>query len=99
MTTAPPRMIKMLEPKLMLFDEVTSALDIELVNEVLLLMKTLANEGMTMLIVTHEIQFSKEIADRIIYMDDGKIIEDGPPDEFYSNPKEDRTKYFLRSLQ
>jgi putative glutamine transport system ATP-binding protein len=84
-----------MKPKIMLFDEPTSALDPEMIGEVLDVMKTLAKEGMTMLVVTHEMGFAREVADRIIFMDDGKIIEEGQPAEFFSNPKEERTKEFL----
>lgn len=84
-----------MNPKVMLFDEVTSALDPEMIGEVLTVMKQLANEGMTMLIVTHEIGFAKEVADRVIFVDNGKIIEEGSPDNFFTNPKHQRTKDFL----
>jgi polar amino acid transport system ATP-binding protein len=87
-----------MNPKIMLFDEPTSALDPELVGEVLGTMKELANEGMTMLIVTHEIGFAREVADRVIFMDDGVICEEGTPDEVINNPKEDRTKSFLNKI-
>jgi len=88
-----------MEPKIMLFDEPTSALDPELVGEVLTVMKQLANEGMTMIVVTHEMGFAKEVADRIIFMDKGKIVEEGPPDEFFAQPKNDRTREFLGHLK
>ncbi|HEX2296185.1 MAG TPA: amino acid ABC transporter ATP-binding protein [Actinomycetota bacterium] len=84
-----------MRPKLMLFDEVTSALDPELVKEVLDTMKRLADEGMTMLIVTHEMGFAREVGDRVIFMDDGKIQEDGPPAQVFSNPANPRCKDFL----
>ena len=82
----------------MLFDEPTSALDPELVSEVLNVMKGLAEEGMTMLIVTHEMKFAREVADRVIYMCDGVIEEQGPPLQLFSNPNSDRLKSFLRSV-
>ena len=84
-----------MKPDIMLFDEPTSALDPELVGEVLLTMKELAEEGMTMVIVTHEMGFAREVADKIIFMSEGRILEVGSPDEFFSNPKEERTKEFL----
>lgn len=85
-----------MKPKVMLFDEATSALDPELVDEVNLVMKQLAAENMTMLIVTHEIRFAAEVADRIIFMDGGVVVEEGPPDEILKSPKMDRTKIFLK---
>lgn len=84
-----------MKPKLMLFDEVTSALDPELVKEVLDTMKELAQEGMTMVVVTHEMGFAREVATRLIFMDDGKIIEDGEPREVFQNPKDERFRAFL----
>ena len=84
-----------MNPDIMLFDEPTSALDPEMVGEVLQVMKNLAAEGMTMVIVTHEIGFAKEVADRVIFMDGGYIIEEGTPSEVFGNPKEQRTKDFL----
>jgi ABC-type polar amino acid transport system ATPase subunit len=84
-----------MEPKIMLFDEPTSALDPELVGEVLNVMKQLAKEGMTMIVVTHEMGFAKEVADRVIFMDGGKIIEQGTPNEVFDAPKHERTKEFL----
>ncbi|WP_068675568.1 amino acid ABC transporter ATP-binding protein [Oceanobacillus sp. Castelsardo] len=84
-----------MEPKLMLFDEPTSALDPELVGEVLEVMKQLANEGMTMVVVTHEMGFAREVADRVLFMDEGIIMEEGSPDVIFSNPTSDRTKEFL----
>jgi ABC-type polar amino acid transport system ATPase subunit len=90
----------MMQPHVMLFDEVTSALDPELVGEVLVVMRDLAREGMTMLIVTHEMQFAREVGDRVVFMDGGKIVEQGVPREVLDNPKEERTQQFLRrSLQ
>jgi ABC-type polar amino acid transport system ATPase subunit len=90
----------MMSPHVMLFDEVTSALDPELVGEVLVVMRDLAQSGMTMLVVTHEMQFAREVGDRVIFMDDGKIVEEGVPTDVLDNPREERTKRFLRrSLQ
>ncbi len=87
-----------MEPKAILFDEPTSALDPELVGEVLSVMKSLAEEGMTMVVVTHEIGFAKEVADRVIFMDGGVIVEQGAPSEVLVNPKEERTRAFLRRV-
>lgn len=84
-----------MNPELMLFDEVTAALDPEIVREVLDVMLNLAKEGMTMLIVTHEMGFARAVADRVVFMDDGKIVEISKPDEFFSSPKTDRAKKFL----
>jgi ABC-type polar amino acid transport system ATPase subunit len=90
----------MMEPRVMLFDEVTSALDPELVGEVLVVMRDLAETGMTMVVVTHEMQFAREVGDRLIFMDEGKIVETGVPVDVLDRPKEERTKRFLRrSLQ
>lgn len=88
-----------MEPSVMLFDEPTSALDPELVGEVLRVMKALAIEGMTMVIVTHEMRFAKEAADEVIFMDNGVIVERGKPEELFVQPKEERTKQFLRMIQ
>lgn len=87
-----------MKPDVMLFDEPTSALDPEMVGEVLDVMKTLANSGMTMIVVTHEMGFAKEVADRVIFMADGKIVESGTPDEIFSSPKSDKAKQFLSSV-
>lgn len=87
-----------MEPKLMLFDEPTSALDPELVGEVLAVMKDLANDGMTMVIVTHEMGFAKEVADRVLFMDDGQIIEEGTPKALFETPQNERTKQFLSHI-
>ena len=87
-----------MEPKTILFDEPTSALDPELVGEVLAVMKQLANDGMTMVVVTHELGFAREVADRVIFMDDGQIAEEGTPEEIFQNPKSDRLKQFLNSV-
>jgi len=84
-----------MDPHVMLFDEVTSALDPELVKEVLDVMRELAEEGMTMMVVTHEIGFAREVADRVIFMDGGVIVEEGPPAEVLENPREERTRQFL----
>jgi polar amino acid transport system ATP-binding protein len=90
----------MMEPHVMLFDEVTSALDPELVGEVLVVMRDLAQTGMTMVVVTHEMQFAREVGDRLIFMDEGKIVEEGVPAAVLDQPKQERTKRFLqRSLQ
>lgn len=87
-----------MEPKVMLFDEPTSALDPEMVNEVLAVIKTLRNEGMTMVIVTHEMGFAKEVSDRVLFMDGGIILEENDPKLFFSQPKEERTKQFLNKI-
>ena len=87
-----------MRPKIMLFDEPTSALDPEMVNEVLDVMTTLAREGMTMLVVTHEMGFARKAANRVIFMDGGEIVEDGPPDEFFTAPRSDRAKDFLGKI-
>lgn len=85
-----------MNPKVMLFDEATSALDPELVEEVNLVMKKLAEEHMTMIIVTHEMSFAESVCDRVLFMDQGVVVEEGPPDVIFRNPKNDRTKEFLR---
>jgi polar amino acid transport system ATP-binding protein len=87
-----------MEPKLMLFDEPTSALDPELVGEVLAVMKDLAAGGMTMMVVTHEMGFAREVADQLVFMDGGVVVESGPPQEVLSNPQQERTKGFLSRL-
>ncbi len=87
-----------MEPKVMLFDEPTSALDPELIGEVLDVMQQLAQEGTTMIVVTHEMQFAKDVADRIIYMDHGQIIEEGPPEKIFTNPENISTRIFLGSF-
>ena len=87
-----------MHPKIMLFDEPTSALDPELVGEVLQVMKDLANEGMTMLVVSHEMGFAREVADRVIFMDEGIIVEEGDPDLIYSKPQNERTREFLSHI-
>ena len=87
-----------MEPEVMLFDEPTSALDPEMVGEVLEVMKDLASQGMTMVVVTHEMGFAKEVADRVVFMDEGTIIEEGTPDEIFNNPQSDRLKSFLSKV-
>jgi ABC-type polar amino acid transport system ATPase subunit len=89
----------MMKPEVMLFDEATSALDPELVNEVLKVMKDLAHKGMTMAIVTHEMSFARDVADRVIFMDKGSIVEQGTPEQVFVQPKEQRTREFLGKLQ
>ncbi len=87
-----------MDPKIMLFDEPTSALDPEMIGEVLEVMKTLAKEGMTMVCVTHEMGFAREVGDRVIFMDEGMIVEEGTPEHFFKNPTHDRTKLFLKQI-
>ena len=87
-----------MEPEVMLFDEPTSALDPEMVGEVLEVMKSLAREGMTMVVVTHEMGFAREVATRVIFMDSGKIVEENPPEEFFQNPQSERLKDFLAKV-
>ncbi|MBR5589353.1 MAG: amino acid ABC transporter ATP-binding protein [Phascolarctobacterium sp.] len=87
-----------MKPKVMLFDEPTSALDPEMINEVLDVMKALANEGMTMVVVTHEMGFAREVGDRVIFLYEGNILEEGTPEEIFSNAKEERTKSFLSKI-
>jgi len=87
-----------MEPKVMLFDEPTSALDPEMIKEVLDVMKELAGTGMTMLVVTHEMGFAREVADRVVFFDQGNIVEEATPEEFYSNPKHERSKLFLSQI-
>ncbi|WP_353893397.1 amino acid ABC transporter ATP-binding protein [Proteinivorax hydrogeniformans] len=87
-----------MEPEIMLFDEPTSALDPELVGEVLQVMKDLAKEGMTMAVVTHEMGFAKEVADRVVYIDEGKIVEEGTPEQIFDNPQQQRTQEFLSKI-
>ena len=88
-----------MHPEILLFDEVTAALDPEMVREVLDVMLDLAKQGRTMLIVTHEMQFARAIADRIIFLDNGKIVEEATPDEFFDNPKTERAKQFLNTFE
>jgi len=87
-----------MDPKVMLFDEPTSALDPEMIGEVLDVMKTLAKEGMTMVVVSHEMGFAREVADRVIFMDEGAIVEVGTPEHFFTNPTHERTKLFLSQI-
>jgi len=87
-----------MRPKVMLFDEPTSALDVEMVGEVLEVMRELARDHMTMVVVTHEIRFAREVADRVVVMDAGRIIEDAPPDQLFSHPQHERTKAFLSTI-
>ena len=87
-----------MEPKLMLFDEPTSALDPEMIREVLDVMRDLARDGMTMVVVTHEMGFAREVCDRLVFIDDGEIVEEGPPDEFFSSAKSPRAKEFVDKI-
>ena len=87
-----------MDPKIMLFDEPTSALDPEMVGEVLDVMKQLAREGMTMVVVTHEMGFAREVADRVLFMDAGKLVEEGTPEQIFSNPQNERTQLFLSQV-
>ena len=87
------------KPEIIFFDEPTSALDPELIGEVLTVMRKLAEEGMTMLVVTHEMSFARNVSSKVLFLEDGRIIESGPSKEFFSNPKEERTKAFLRSIE
>ena len=84
-----------MEPEILLFDEPTSALDPQMVGEVLEVMRTLAKDGLTMIIVTHEMAFARDVSDKVLFMDDGKILEQGTPEEVFENPKEERTRQFL----
>ena len=85
-------------PEVILFDEPTSALDPELIGEILTVMKTLASEGITMIVVTHEMSFAQDVANHIVFMDGGVIVEEGPPEIIFKQPKEERTKQFLRRI-
>jgi polar amino acid transport system ATP-binding protein len=87
-----------MRPKIMLFDEPTSALDPEMINEVLDVMRDLAKGGMTMMVVTHEMGFAREVASRVVFMDEGQIIEVAPPNDFFKNPQSERGKNFLKSI-
>ena len=87
-----------MQPKIMLFDEPTSALDPEMIKEVLDVMRELAESGMTMIVVTHEMGFAKEVADRFLFFAEGLIVEEGTPDHFFNNPQEERTKLFLSQI-
>jgi ABC-type polar amino acid transport system ATPase subunit len=84
-----------MEPRLMLFDEPTSALDPEMIGEVLDVMRELAADGMTMIVVSHEMGFAREVADRVVYMDEGRVLEEGPPERIFSEPAHERTRAFL----
>ena len=88
-----------MKPEIIYFDEPTSALDPELTGEVLSVMRTLANEGMTMLVVTHEMGFARYVSNRVVFMEDGVVVEEAPSDEFFANPEQERTKQFLRTIQ
>jgi len=87
-----------MNPEVMLFDEPTSALDPEMISEVLDVMTDLARDGMTMIVVTHEMGFARSVADKIVFMDEGEIVESNPPEEFFGNPKNERTKLFLSQI-
>ena len=87
-----------MDPEIMLFDEPTSALDPEMVGEVLDVMKSLAESGMTMIIVTHEMGFAREVASRVMFMDDGLVLEDGSPEQVFNNPQNERTRGFLSKI-
>jgi polar amino acid transport system ATP-binding protein len=87
-----------MHPKIMMFDEATSALDPEMIGEVLDVMKTLAREGMTMVVVTHEMGFAREVSDRVVFMDEGQIVEEGTAEHFFTNPTHERTKLFLSQI-
>jgi polar amino acid transport system ATP-binding protein len=87
-----------MDPKAMLFDEATSALDPELVSEVLAVMRRLASQGMTMLVVTHEMNFARQVASRVVFMDHGKIVEEDAPEQIFGNPREARTRDFLKTI-
>ncbi len=88
----------MMNPHVMLFDEVTSALDPELVGEVLVVMRDLARTGMTMLVVTHEMHFARDVGDRVVFMDEGRIVEEGRPADILDHPQKERTQQFLRGV-
>jgi glutamate transport system ATP-binding protein len=87
-----------MKPKVMLFDEPTSALDPEMINEVLDVMTALARDGMTMVVVTHEMGFARRAANRVVFMDEGEIVEEAPPAEFFANPRSERTRAFLSQI-
>jgi ABC-type polar amino acid transport system ATPase subunit len=87
-----------MKPRLMLFDEATSALDPEMIGEVLEVMQELAREGMTMVVVTHEMGFAREVADRVVMMDDGQIVEEAPPEQLFTSPAHARTRLFLSKI-
>jgi ABC-type polar amino acid transport system ATPase subunit len=87
-----------MEPRILLFDEPTSALDPEMVQEVLAVMQELAEAGMTMVVVTHEVRFARQVADRVVLMADGQVVEEAPPEQFFTNPQHERSKQFLRQI-
>ena len=87
-----------MQPRIMLFDEPTSALDPEMVGEVLAVMQTLAEEGMTMVVVTHEMGFARQVADRVLFIDEGLVVEEGTPDALFGSPREERTRRFLSKV-
>ena len=87
-----------MRPEVMLFDEPTSALDPEMVDEVLAVIRDLAASGMTLVVVTHEMRFAEDVADRVVFMDDGRIVEEGPPSTVFTNPAHERTRLFLRKV-
>jgi general L-amino acid transport system ATP-binding protein len=87
-----------MEPRILLFDEPTSALDPEMVQEVLAVMQELARDGMTMVVVTHEVRFARQVADRVVLMADGQVVEEAPPEQFFSNPQHERSKQFLSQI-
>ena len=87
-----------MEPRILLFDEPTSALDPEMVQEVLAVMQELARDGMTMVVVTHEVRFARQVADRVVLMADGQVVEEAPPEQFFTNPQHERSKQFLSQI-
>ena len=87
-----------MEPRIMLFDEPTSALDPEMVQEVLAVMQELARDGMTMVVVSHEVRFARKVASRVVLMADGEVVEEAPPQEFFTNPRHERSKQFLSQI-
>ena len=87
-----------MEPRILLFDEPTSALDPEMVQEVLAVMQELARDGITMVVVTHEVRFARQVADRVVLMADGQVVEEAPPEQFFSNPQHERSKQFLSQI-
>jgi general L-amino acid transport system ATP-binding protein len=87
-----------MEPRIMLFDEPTSALDPEMVQEVLAVMQELARDGMTMVVVTHEVRFARQVASRVVLMADGQVVEEAPPEQFFTNPQHERSRQFLSQI-
>jgi general L-amino acid transport system ATP-binding protein len=87
-----------MEPRILLFDEPTSSLDPEMVQEVLAVMQELARDGMTMVVVTHEVRFARQVADRVVLMADGQVVEEAPPEQFFTNPQHERSKQFLSQI-